>query len=76
MTAPTSLLPRLCGDVLTALAKRRGGATCDELEAATGLRHQTCSPRLTELRRMGLIREGGARKTRSGRWATVWRRAP
>ena len=52
------------------------GATCDELEVATGLTHQTCSARVHELMRLGAIVEGGRRKTRSGRAAIVWVVAP
>lgn len=49
------------------------GATCDEVEERLGMRHQTCSARVCELRRMGMIRDSGRiRKTRSGRNAVVW----
>jgi Fic family protein len=50
------------------------GATCDEIERATGLSHQTASARLRELVLNGRIEDSGERrKTRSGRLATVWR---
>jgi hypothetical protein len=49
------------------------GRTCDELEAATGLVHQTCSARVTELKHAGRIVDSGLRRrTRTGRGATVW----
>ena len=48
------------------------GATCDEVEAALGLKHQTCSARIRELRDKGLLVDSGyQRKTRSGRKAAV-----
>lgn len=50
-----------------------GGATCDEVEQRTGLRHQTASARVRELALSGRIRDTGQRrKTRSGRNAAVW----
>jgi len=49
------------------------GGTCDELEEAMRLRHQTCGPRLRELALSGAIVDTGMRrKTRSGRRAIVW----
>jgi len=49
------------------------GATCAELEDAFGLRHQTASARVWDLRTRGYIRDSGARRrTSSGRLATVW----
>lgn len=48
--------------------------TCEEVENATGLSHQTCSARFSELKRDGLIEPTKRRKTRSGRWAMAWRR--
>lgn len=54
--------------------ERHPGLTCQEVETKTGLDHQTVSPRILELRRMGLIEDSGhRRKTRSGRNAIVWR---
>ncbi len=56
-----------------AYVKARGGATCDEVEVALGLRHQTAGPRLRELALTGAIVDGGSRRrTRSGRAAIVW----
>lgn len=49
------------------------GATCDELEQAFGMSHQTISARCRELNMTGKTRDsGGRRKTRSGRNAIVW----
>lgn len=48
------------------------GGTCDELEQAMSLSHQTASARLRELALAGKIEEGGRRKTRSGRSAIAW----
>ena len=51
------------------------GATCEEVERALGLRHQTASARITELRKSGrLINIPGERRyTRSGATARVHR---
>jgi len=49
------------------------GATCDQLELQLGLSHQTCSARIRELTKSGVIVDGGCRRpTRSGRGAVVW----
>lgn len=51
-----------------------GGATCDEVEALTGMKHQTASARVRELAKGGEIVDSGARReTRSGCAAIVWR---
>lgn len=51
----------------------RIGATCDEVEAQTGLSHQTASARVYELHRADLImRTNHRRPTRSGRSAYVY----
>ncbi len=48
------------------------GATCDEVEVHFGLRHQTASARLCELRQLGMVeRPGTTRPTRSERKAKV-----
>lgn len=48
------------------------GATCDEVEVALQLSHQTCSARFTEAKARGtLVPSGTQRKTRSGRNAAV-----
>lgn len=49
------------------------GVTCDELERATELPHQTASAYLRELVRLGAIKDSGARRaTRTGRAARVY----
>ncbi len=60
--------------LLAELQLRGGtGATCDELEQAFGMSHQTVSARLREMNLKGTILDSGARrKTRSGRAAIVW----
>lgn len=51
----------------------RGGLTCDEVEVALDMRHQTVSARVNELMNQGLIADSGLRrKTRSGAQAAVW----
>ena len=48
------------------------GATCDEAEIATGLSHQTCSARFSDLKKDNVIIEiGETRLTRSGSPAAV-----
>ena len=57
------------------IIRERGslGATCDEVEWVSGLRHQTASARVYELRkRSRIVDSGRRRKTRSGRNAIVW----
>ncbi len=50
------------------------GATCDEIEVETGLRHQTASARCRELELAGRIdKTPTKRPTRSGRAARVYR---
>jgi len=49
------------------------GATDAEIEAVTGIRAQSVSPRRGELRTLGLIVDSGKRRpTPSGRPAAVW----
>jgi len=49
------------------------GATCDEVEVALGLSHQSASARVEKLHTTGLVVDlGERRKTRSGRKAVVW----
>lgn len=49
------------------------GCTCDEVSAATGRDPNQLSGRFTELDRLGLIQQSGARRpTRTGRAAHVW----
>lgn len=47
-------------------------ATCDELEVALGLSHQTCSARMADLKRAGYIYPTVKRKTRTGSQAQAW----
>lgn len=84
----TPTLGKVRRQVLLYFASRTAlGATTDEVEAALDGRHQTISPRVKELRDLGLIQEstevshdGGdyqivgtrKRKTRSGRAAIVY----
>jgi hypothetical protein len=64
----------LCGQILAALkARGASGLTCAEVEDRFGLRHQTASARLWDLRTRAYIRDSGARReTSSGRKAVVW----
>lgn len=49
------------------------GGTCDEIEQAMGLSHQTASARIRELNMKSRIFDSGLRRrTRSGREAIVW----
>lgn len=48
-------------------------ATCDEVEVALGLNHQTCSARFSELKMSGDIWATTKRPTRSGCMAQAWR---
>ena len=51
-----------------------GGATCDEIEVALELRHQTVSCFIRFLTQDGLLYDTGDRRmTRSGRKAIVWK---
>lgn len=49
------------------------GATCDEVEAELGLRHQTAAARLRELETGGYVYTDGKRPTRSGCNAQIYR---
>jgi hypothetical protein len=49
------------------------GATCDEIERALDLSHQTASARVTEAKQRGeIVPNGERRRTRSGRHAAVY----
>jgi hypothetical protein len=67
-------LGRLEGVVLAFIAGRGPrGATDEEVEDATLLKHQTASARRRELVLRGLVRDSGAtRPTSSGRKAVAW----
>jgi predicted transcriptional regulator len=50
-----------------------GGATCDEIEARTGLKHQTASAQVRHLVEAGVLQPSESRRpTQSGRAAIVW----
>lgn len=52
------------------------GATCDEVEQALNMKHQTASARVNELMNGGYIHNSGRKRaTSSGRAAIVWVRA-
>lgn len=52
-------------------SRGQAGATCDEVEAAMGMRHQSASARLRELYLGGRLKRVGTRMTRSNRKADV-----
>jgi hypothetical protein len=60
--------------VLTFIIERGSfGATDEEIQAGTGLKCQTETPRRRELVQLGLVVDSGRRRpTSSGRPATVW----
>lgn len=75
--AATSVAPKAAALRLRILSELqlRGdvGATCDELEQAMDLSHQTASARLRELVLKGSIVDSGVKRlTRSSRSAIVW----
>lgn len=58
---------------LQILGRRDQGATCEEMEIAMRLRHQTCSARINELMKEDKIVDSGKRRINtSGRAAIVW----
>jgi hypothetical protein len=64
-----SRLEALVFDVLKAAPR-----TCDAVELVTGLSHQTTSARVRGLVLRARIVDSGIRaRTRTGRWATIWR---
>ena len=72
---------KLRGEVLKCIKEMPSGLTCDQIEMILGLSHQTCSPRIGELRdqQPPLIQkviddEGryAKRPTRTGRGAFVY----
>ena len=68
-------LNRLHRLVLEYIAAHTAGVTDEEIAAGLELNPSTARPRRIELARRGLIREAGTRRSKSGRMATVWRRA-
>lgn len=66
-----STLGRLESEVFAMI--RRSPSTCDKLERALGLSHQTTSARIRGLFLRGFIRDSGRKAlTRSKRRAIVW----
>ena len=64
--------PRLRDQVLTVF-ERSTGMTADECAGRMGLSILTVRPRVTELSRLGKLRDSGARRPNgSGRSAIVW----
>ena len=53
------------------------GATCEEVEEVTGLKHQTAAAQIRHMTEAGLLRASTLRRpTKSGRTAIVWTLAP
>lgn len=73
----TPTLSKLRRMVLTRIQESgTKGMTCDALEVALNLSHQTCSARVNELEGIGYIKWEGKRPTRSGRNARIYRGDP
>ncbi len=73
--APTST--KLRAVVLEEFRQRPGGLTADEIATSLNLSVLSVRPRVSELRRLGMIEQTGSRRTNdSGMTATVWRLAP
>lgn len=49
-----------------------GPLNTDEIEVKTGIKHQSASPLVLELRKAGVLDQKGERPTRSDRMAAVW----
>ena len=50
------------------------GQTLDEIEAATGIPHQTVSPTVSNLKKVGVLVDSGSRRaTRLGRVVPAWK---
>lgn len=64
--------------VLKAILQAPNGMTCDEIEVALNMSHQTVSARVRDLvkDRFLIMDSGKVRKTRSGRNAIVWMEFP
>ena len=60
--------------VLEEFERHPGGLTADEIATALNLSVLSVRPRVSELRRLGMIEQTGSRRTNeSGMTATVWR---
>lgn len=60
--------------ILARLRKYRTGTTCDKLEQALNMSHQTTSARINDLVQLGKVVDSGRReKTRTGRRAICWK---
>lgn len=71
-----SILPDLpeVDALIVACIHRSGGATSDEVEVATGLKHQTVSAQIRHMCEGGILAPTDNRRpTRSGRLAIVWK---
>jgi predicted HTH transcriptional regulator len=65
--------PNLREKVFTEIIRaKREGITCEEVEKALDMKHQTASARISELKRSGHIRIIGKRSTESGSMASVY----
>lgn len=69
-----NMLSRLRRLVYEHVRKCRDGSTCDEVEAALTMRHQTASARLREPELTGFLQTSDEKRpTRTGRSAHVYR---
>lgn len=60
--------------IIYAIVNSPIGMTCDEIEAQTGIVHQTCSSKIRLLTQRGeIVRTEEKRKTRSNRNAAVYK---
>jgi len=67
-----ALLPAVDARIVRVI-EEQCGATCDEVEVATSMSHQTVSAEIRHMYEAGLLTEVGiCRPTRSGRSALVW----
>lgn len=70
------VLPAIDQQIVRDIAAR-DGATSAEIEAATGLKHQTVSAQIRHMAESGLLVDTGARrKNANGRACIVWGLAP
>jgi hypothetical protein len=76
LKAADKVAPRVAfmhGQILDCIRASDDGATCDEIEIALRMKHQTASARIRELVLGGLLRDrGDRRQTRSGATARVY----